>query len=470
MIDKSFPYEFGGPYGVSVIIILSHIVLYYFYGCLGVEDWMPTTFTITTYAAFVVIEALFAYILPGVWTKGLPLEDPVKKEKYCLDYLCNGLSSWYVTLVMLFGLHYSGYFRLYWITENIGRYVTTAVVYANISSLIIYTWGLMSIEKNRSILIEKMKSIHQLLIKIERDAKKEGTPVEYPRDLLTRSNEAYDKLEKSSSASGMSGNDVYDVFMGSILNPRIGILDLKMFAEIRVSWMLLFLITTSNALKQYQVHGYISNSMIIIWLAQVLYTNACMKGEECIPTTWDIFHEKFGWMLIFWNLAGVPFLYAIQSYYIYVNDIRLDTHIFYLMLAVLGITYWIWDTANSQKNRFRMQRRGTFVKRVWAFPQFSMGTIDNPVTLVTDSGSELLVDGWWRIARKIHYTADLAMALIWGMCCGMDSFIPYFYFFFFLGHLLHRAKRDNERCLEKYGEDWKKYCKIVPYTFIPYVY
>ena len=28
----------------------------------------------------------------------------------------------------------------------------------------------------------------------------------------------------------MSGNFFYDFFMGSILNPRIGILDLKMFA------------------------------------------------------------------------------------------------------------------------------------------------------------------------------------------------------------------------------------------------
>jgi delta24(24(1))-sterol reductase len=32
----------------------------------------------------------------------------------------------------------------------------------------------------------------------------------------------------------MTGNHLYDFFMGSILNPRIGILDLKMWAEIRV--------------------------------------------------------------------------------------------------------------------------------------------------------------------------------------------------------------------------------------------
>jgi len=32
------------------------------------------------------------------------------------------------------------------------------------------------------------------------------------------------------------------------------------------------------------------------------------KGEECIPQTWDMFHEKWGFMIIFWNFAGVPFV------------------------------------------------------------------------------------------------------------------------------------------------------------------
>lgn len=32
------------------------------------------------------------------------------------------------------------------------------------------------------------------------------------------------------------------------------------------------------------------------------------KGEECIPQTWDMYHEKWGFMVIFWNFAGVPFV------------------------------------------------------------------------------------------------------------------------------------------------------------------
>lgn len=101
----------------------------------------------------------------------------------------------------------------------------------------------------------------------------------------------------------MTGNHIYDFFMGAYLNPRIGTLDLKMWAETRVSWILLFLLTLSCAFKQKEMLGYISFQMWIMILAHFLYANACQKGEECIPTTWDIFYEKWGWMLIYRNLA-----------------------------------------------------------------------------------------------------------------------------------------------------------------------
>jgi delta24(24(1))-sterol reductase len=45
--------------------------------------------------------------------------------------------------------------------------------------------------------------------------------------------------------------------------------------------------------------------MLVMLLATGLYINACAKAEHMIPQTRDMFHEKFGWMLIFWNMAGV---------------------------------------------------------------------------------------------------------------------------------------------------------------------
>jgi delta24(24(1))-sterol reductase len=66
------------------------------------------------------------------------------------------------------------------------------------------------------------------------------------------------------------------------------------------------------------------------------------------------------------------------------------------------------------------------------------GILENPKFIKAKCGSTLLIDGFWKYARKIHYTADMTMALLWGLCCGFDSFIPYIYFFFFVSMLLHR--------------------------------
>lgn len=77
-------------------------------------------------------------------------------------------------------------------------------------------------------------------------------------------------------------------------------------------------------------------------LATGLYINACAKGEHMIPQTvraavpshtgqnpgidrsrtaqWDMFHEKFGFMLIFWNMAGVPFTYCYPVIYMARSD------------------------------------------------------------------------------------------------------------------------------------------------------
>jgi len=217
-----------------------------------------------------------------------------------------------------------------------------------------------------------------------------------------------------------------------------------------------------------------SGPMMFMVLAHCLYVNACMKGEECIPTTWDIFYEKFGYMLIFWNLAGVPFSYCYSTLYLLNRNLANDpvhhSNVYTVSLFIILLAaYYVWDTANSQKNRFRMKQRGTFVERN-TFPQLPWGTLHNPTYIKTKHGNKLLTGGWYGIARKIHYTADLVMALSWGLITGFDSFIPYFYVTFFIAVLIHRVGRDHVHCKEKYGADFDEYCRQVPYVFIPFIF
>jgi len=243
-----------------------------------------------------------------------------------------------------------------------------------------------------------------------------------------------------------------------------------MFAEIRISWFLLFLLTASAAAWQHKETGAVSASMQFMLLAHFLYANACAKGEHYVPPTWDIFYEKFGWMLCFWNFAGVPFLYCAQSVYIarHTADVQsqLPNWALGVLTCVLLFAYYIWDTAQSQKNHFRLSFSGVPVTRV-TFPYLPWQTIDKPAYIETAKKSPLLTDGWWKYARKIHYTCDIVMALSWGLACGFRHFIPYLYVVFFTSMIIHRYTRDVARCSRKYGADWVRYTDTVPFAFIP---
>lgn len=440
-LDEEVIYEFGGPLGALSIMLIAPCMMYYFYSCLQLNhgrmltphSWedapaffrgllayigthaAPTTFGFTVYLLFCLFQFVLAWYMPGPIVKGLPIPSENGRQ---LEYRCNGVTSFYATLVVAFALHHYGIFPLTLIIERWGEIMTAAIVTANIITVLTYLVGVVSRRAFR-----------------------------------------------------MSGNVMYDIFMGAFLNPRIGRVDLKMWAEIRVPWVILFFLTVSCALKFQELHGYISTPFYFMILAHFLYVNACMKGEECIPTTWDIFYEKWGYMLIFWNFAGVPFTYCYSSIFLLkqaspvLNSPAHNALCFVLLLS----GYYIWDTANSQKNRFRMKERGTYIPR-FAFPQLPWGTLESPRYLTTKAGSKLLTDGWWAYARKIHYTADLMMALSWGLIAGSVAYLPFHYLTFFLTVLVHRVTRDVERCAQKYGEDWVEYCRIVPYIFIPYVY
>ena len=55
----------------------------------------------------------------------------------------------------------------------------------------------------------------------------------------------------------------------------------------------------------------------------------------------------------------------------------------------------------------------------------------------------------------------------WGLICGFEVLLPYWYVCFFVPMIIHRAVRDDARCAEKYGADWDAYTQRVPYVFVP---
>lgn len=73
------------------------------------------------------------------------------------------------------------------------------------------------------------------------------------------------------------------------------------------------------------------------------------------------------------------------------------------LYIVYLIAYYFFDTANSQKARFKMEQdlASTVTERINGFPQLPYGTLKNPKMIVLEDGRrKLLVDGWWGWCRK----------------------------------------------------------------------
>lgn len=168
--------------------------------------------------------------MPGVMSQGRPLRHEGGNK---LPYYCSAYTSWYATLAIAAALHLTGLFPLYTLIDEFGPIMTVAIISGFLNSFLVYIRAIIRGTTHR-----------------------------------------------------LTGYPLYDFFMGVELNPRIGILDFKMFYEVRIPWFILFLITASVAARQYEDYGYVSGEVGFLLMAHFLYTNACAKGEQLIITSW----------------------------------------------------------------------------------------------------------------------------------------------------------------------------------------
>ncbi|QPG95463.1 hypothetical protein C2857_000759 [Epichloe festucae Fl1] len=437
---ESDEFEFGGSLGTLALMIGFPLLMWYMWigaiyynGKLPLpeegETWLafgrhlahvvyqgafPTAQAWAIYWAFFVFEMAMYCYMPGVLIQGRPLPHQGNK---CLPYYCSAYSSFYATIAVAGVLHFTNVFPLHTLVDEFGSIMTVAILSGFLNSFIVYVQAIVRGRTHR-----------------------------------------------------LTGYPIYDFFMGAELNPRIGILDFKMFYEVRIPWYILLLITCSTAARQYETYGYVSAEVMFLVIAHYLYANACAKGEDLIPSTWDVYFEKLGFMLTFWNLAGVPFTYCHCTLYLATHppsEYRWNRYALAALFAVYLFMYWMWDTSNSQKNYFRqMEHQGKLTKRK-TFPQLPWRIVKNPRALETTAGNRILADGWFGIVRKPNYVPDMFFSFSWALITGFKSPFPWFYPVFFMIMIIHRVSRDIERCRRKYGDAWKQYEKEVPYLFVP---
>jgi protein-S-isoprenylcysteine O-methyltransferase Ste14 len=259
-------------------------------------------------------------------------------------------------------------------------------------------------------------------------------------------------------ASGAArGHPVRDYFMGTSLNPRVGGLDLKFFCAGRPGLTLWMLIDLSMAAKQHELHGTVTTPMILVNAFQILYIADYFFHEEAILTTWDMRHEKFGWMLCWGDLVWVPFVYSLQAQYLVHHPHELSTPATVGIVALNLAGYAVFRAANLQKHRFRLDPR----RPIWG---------RRPRHIATARGPLLLASGWWGIVRHPNYLGDLAMGLAWCLPTGFRHPLPYFYAVYLAVLLVHRERRDHAACRRNYGRDWEAYCRQVRWRLLPGVY
>ncbi|KAH0543877.1 Delta(14)-sterol reductase, partial [Trichoglossum hirsutum] len=285
------------------------------------------------------------------------------------------------------------------------------------------------------------------------------------------------------AAGGHTGNPIYDWFIGRELNPRVtlpvlGTIDIKVFCELRpgmLGWVLLDLAFIAH---QYKTYGYITDSIVLITLFQSFYVFDALWMEPAILTTMDVTHDGFGFMLAFGDLVWVPFIYSLQAKYLAVYPLQLGLKGTLGVVAIQGLGYLIFRGANNQKNRFRTNPEDPRVSHL--------------KYIKTKSGSKLLVTGWWGMARHINYLGDWIMGwtyclptgisgyviqyasdgrrVVQGDARGWGMIVTYFYIVYFAILLIHREMRDEEKCEQKYGDDWKEYQKRVRWRIVPGIY
>ncbi|NXY47472.1 LBR protein, partial [Ceuthmochares aereus] len=415
--SKTKDLEFGGRIGTLILIFFLPATVFYLLLMCKQDDpsllnfppplppleslWEARVFGV--FLLWFFLQALF-YLLPiGKVVEGLPLSNGRK-----LQYRINGFYAFILTAAAI-GILLYFQFELHYLYDHFMQFAVSAAAFSMILSIFLY--------------IRSLKA-----------------------------------PEEELAPSGNSGYFIYDFFTGHELNPRIGSFDLKYFCELRpglIGWVVINLVML---LAEMKIHNQSmpSLSMILVNSFQLLYVVDALWYEATVLTTMDITHDGFGFMLAFGDLVWVPFVYSLQAYYLVGHPNAISWPIAAAITVLNCIGYYIFRSANSQKNNFRRNPSDPKLAYLKFIP--------------TATGKGLLVTGWWGFVRHPNYLGDIIMALAWSLPCGFNNILPYFYVIYFICLLVHREARDEHHCKQKYGLAWERYCQRVPYRIFPYIY
>jgi delta14-sterol reductase len=241
-------------------------------------------------------------------------------------------------------------------------------------------------------------------------------------------------------------------WFGNECNPELFGVDLKMFFY-QPSLIGAYLLCVSFAFAQWDRHGFVTPQMLCLCGFWFTYLFSHYVKEEFMLSTWDVMAENFGFMLVWGDLAYVPFLYSLPAWWMVDATAPFSTGALVALIAFHFAALAIFRQSNWQKERFKQDPRAP----IWG----------KPPRLV---GGKLLASGYWGIGRKVNYTGEILVYVSFALCAGFVSPWPYALPLALLGLLVHRAHRDDKRCRAKYGALWDEYGQIARWRVIPFLY
>lgn len=241
-------------------------------------------------------------------------------------------------------------------------------------------------------------------------------------------------------------------WFGNECNPELFGVDLKMFFY-QPSLIGAYLVNVSFAFAQWERHGFVTPQMLCLCFFWFTYLFTHYVKEEFMLSTWDVLAENFGFMLVWGDLAYVPFLYSLPGWWMVDSVAPFATPALVALVAFHFAALAIFRQSNWQKERFKQDPSAP----IWG----------KAPRLI---GGKLLASGYWGIGRKVNYTGEILVYASFAACAGFSSAGPWLLPLALLGLLLHRARRDERRCRAKYGALWAEYEKIARWRVIPYFY
>ena len=247
----------------------------------------------------------------------------------------------------------------------------------------------------------------------------------------------------------------------SFFNERF---DVKMYFYV-VGGTMLSLNALSGAVWHYEQFGDNANPGIFMYAGFfTFYVLDYFIFERVQLYTYDLIHEKLGYLLFWGGLVVYGWLFILPLWGMAAHpDPGFSTTWTYIWLigtAALFLTGWtISRGANLQKYWFKR------------FPDRKFLGIVQP-EYIQAGDRKILCSGLWGVARHFNYMGEgflsCSIALVFG---HFGNPWAWTYFVFIVTLFTFRQRGDDVHCAEKYGEEkWAEYKARVPYRIFPGVY